>query len=46
MNETVAEATAEAATEAPTEERDFVVAEDSQPQRPEWLPENTAQAKT
>ena len=39
MNETVAEATAEAATEAPTEERDFVVAEDSQPQRPEWLPE-------
>jgi hypothetical protein len=35
MNETVAEA----ATEAPTEERDFVVAEDSQPQRPEWLPE-------
>ena len=39
MNETVAEATAEAAVEAPTEERDFVVAEDSQPQRPEWLPE-------
>lgn len=39
MNETVAEATAEAATETPTEERDFVVAEDSQPQRPEWLPE-------
>ena len=39
MNETVAEATAEVATEAPTEERDFVVAEDSQPQRPEWLPE-------
>ena len=39
MNETVAEATAEAATEAPTEERDFVVAEDSQPERPEWLPE-------
>ena len=39
MNETVAEATAEASTEAPTEERDFVVAEDSQPQRPEWLPE-------
>lgn len=39
MNETVAEATVEAATEAPTEERDFVVAEDSQPQRPEWLPE-------
>ncbi len=39
MNETVAEATAETATEAPTEERDFVVAEDSQPQRPEWLPE-------
>ena len=39
MNETVAEATAEAVTEAPTEERDFVVAEDSQPQRPEWLPE-------
>ena len=36
MNETVAEATA---VEAPTEERDFVVAEDSQPQRPEWLPE-------
>ena len=36
MNETVAEA---AAVEAPTEERDFVVAEDSQPQRPEWLPE-------
>ncbi len=35
MNETVAEA----AVEAPTEERDFVVAEDSQPQRPEWLPE-------
>lgn len=39
MNETVAEATAEAAVETPTEERDFVVAEDSQPQRPEWLPE-------
>lgn len=39
MNETVAEATAEVAVEAPTEERDFVVAEDSQPQRPEWLPE-------
>jgi hypothetical protein len=39
MNQTVAEATAETATEAPTEERDFVVAEDSQPQRPEWLPE-------
>ena len=39
MNETVAEATAEAAVEAPTEKRDFVVAEDSQPQRPEWLPE-------
>ena len=36
MNETVAEATA---IEAPTEERDFVVAEDSHPQRPEWLPE-------
>lgn len=39
MNQTVAEATAETATEASTEERDFVVAEDSQPERPEWLPE-------
>lgn len=27
------------ATEQPAEERDFVVAEDQQPQRPEWLPE-------
>jgi hypothetical protein len=39
MNQTVAEATAETTTEAPTEERDFVVAEDLQPERPEWLPE-------
>jgi hypothetical protein len=34
------EAPAEAQAEAPAEEqRDFVVAEDQQPERPEWLPE-------
>ena len=38
MNEQVTEAPAEEGL-PPAEERDFVVAEDVQPERPEWLPE-------